>query len=557
MLEKEVSLSENDFEKFIQGVGMLSPFHSDSGRPPMTAKQFQLMFRITYSCALKFAETVILRKKDFDLQNKILTVTTKKRGKIEKQQTTITPNLITTLNEYLKTVDDYLFPSKYTNKPITRQISWEYAKNAGNVMGLKLFKAGKDRSIRGMSLFLLRDLYKYFMLRNNADKNLVDLKLREKSETHYGNYTLEDLKKWESKQFKHFLSKEEIQKYVNWYKDKRYIYHDLSKAIQDIIVKILKTKKIDSHYITSRAKEMSSFKEKIKGGINYSPNEMRDLSGIRIICYVRSDVDKVCSVIEQNFDIVKNLSMDKSNILGESQLGYLSIHYVARLPTSRTVLDEYKNYQGLLFEIQVRTILQHAWAEIEHDRLYKYSGNLPKDIPRRFYLVAGLLESADNEFQRLNDIELEYSKEIKSKTKTGELDIPINSTSLLLYLLEKFGNVPNIEPVFYSNDFMGECIKDLERLGINSLEKLSKIIPPNLSSEFKKHGFKGDFGDIITDSLLIHFGDEYFKNNWKKYWNDMFAEEIKSLKDFGVDGQELNEKYINNTRFGKASRPTH
>lgn len=55
----------------------------------------------------------------------------------------------------------------------------------------------------------------------------------------------------------------------------------------------------------------------------------------------------------------------------QGRLGYQSIHYLVKLPDQKTEWAEYKRFEGLIAEIQVRTILQHAWAEMEHDIQYK------------------------------------------------------------------------------------------------------------------------------------------------------------------------------------------
>ena len=64
--------------------------------------------------------------------------------------------------------------------------------------------------------------------------------------------------------------------------------------------------------------------------------------------------------------------------------------------------EELKSFENMRFEIQVRTILQHAWAEIEHDDLYKNPGQIPSSLRRRFFLVSNVLESADNELNELH-----------------------------------------------------------------------------------------------------------------------------------------------------------
>jgi ppGpp synthetase/RelA/SpoT-type nucleotidyltranferase len=53
------------------------------------------------------------------------------------------------------------------------------------------------------------------------------------------------------------------------------------------------------------------------------------------------------------------------------ELGYQSVHYLVQFSPERCALPEYQRFQGRIAEIQVRTVLQHGWAEIEHDIQYK------------------------------------------------------------------------------------------------------------------------------------------------------------------------------------------
>jgi len=69
-------------------------------------------------------------------------------------------------------------------------------------------------------------------------------------------------------------------------------------------------------------------------------------------------------------------------------------------------LSEYALFDKMKCEIQVRTILQHAWAEIEHDLVYKSPADIPFRVRRRFASLAGLLEIADREFESLRQDEM-------------------------------------------------------------------------------------------------------------------------------------------------------
>lgn len=145
--------------------------------------------------------------------------------------------------------------------------------------------------------------------------------------------------------------------------------------------------------------------------------ERRDLAGARLIFYTNKDVDRfvASSLIQDNFEIEDNST--KIFLPGQEtqRSKYRAIHYTVRLREDRLRLPEYARFAGLRCEIQVQTILEHAWAETSHDILYKnkmgkdFGARAMKDIERRFdriadkYLIpAGYeLQKAQQDFERL------------------------------------------------------------------------------------------------------------------------------------------------------------
>lgn len=149
--------------------------------------------------------------------------------------------------------------------------------------------------------------------------------------------------------------------------------------------------------------------------------------------------------------MLRERSVDKFKDLGESEVGTRSRNYVVRLPDGLLKdKPELRNFRELYFEIQLKTLLDYAWSEIEHDRNYKTATELPKytDIPRRFKIIAGLLELADNEFERLSKETQAYAKPIPSKIMKGDLEIPISAYSLRQFLTIRFKDIPGFSPYF-------------------------------------------------------------------------------------------------------------
>lgn len=327
-----------------------------------------------------------------------------------------------------------------------------------------------------------------------------------------------------------------------WYDDHIKIYKRLTKKVETIVREILEDKKIPIHNVETRIKLKSSFLEKIARK-NYSnlEEDMTDISGIRIIGYVDSDINKISKVIEDNFKIDKENSLDKSKLLGEDKVGYKSIHYIAELKEDRTCLIENKKFHNKKFEIQIRTILQHAWAEIEHDKNYKFSGELPKEIKRRFKMLAGLLEIADNEFERLAFEIDEYAKDIKEKTRNNELNIEINTATLKEFMNKEFRIYSNKNDNTINDN---EIITVIRNFGIKNIYDLSKIIPNDFKESIDKY-YNGNntYYGIITDLLIITDCDKYFEKSWDNNWSLLETESIDFFKHYDIPIDNLMKKY--------------
>lgn len=339
------------------------------------------------------------------------------------------------------------------------------------------------------------------------------------------------------------MDEQEIKEYASWYHQERPFYELLANKVAGIIGDILDSEKVSIYNVKSRAKEINKFEEKIRGPISFNPKDMQDLAGIRIICYLNSDVEKVANLIQSHFSIDKSRSIDKSQVLRVDQVGYKSIHLVAKLSPERVALPEFKKFEGKYFEIQIRTILQHSWAEIEHDRNYKFSGILPPEIQRRFFLIAANLEMADNEFNTLSELIDGYSRDVSKKTKEGKLDIIIDSTSLTQFMIDEFGDLPGLELDFGPHTGSRIVIKELTKLGIKTLKNLKEIIPPSLKENIKKYKESANFLGIIRTVLIVHNADDYFKKAWGKTWQGFNSDSIKLYEEYGVKVSKICEDY--------------
>ena len=196
-----------------------------------------------------------------------------------------------------------------------------------------------------------------------------------------------------------------------WYDQRKPTYTSLLAVVKPLLETLVSNNEVHYMVIQGRVKEYDSFVRKILRKDIDNPEEINDLLGLRVICFILSDTKKVNEVIEKNFSVVVKKD-DKTEAHGSDRFGYRSVHYIISISKDRQKLPEYEYYKDLKFEIQIRTTLEHAWAEIGHDRNYKSVSELPSDLRREFFRLAAELESIDERFQQLVDNTEKYRNSI-------------------------------------------------------------------------------------------------------------------------------------------------
>lgn len=323
-----------------------------------------------------------------------------------------------------------------------------------------------------------------------------------------------------------------------WYDKNARIYKQFSIEVAHIIEKILEVRKMPYQSITNRVKERESYLNKCKKDKYFNPvEEIMDLAGVRIIAYTNSDVKKICDIIEEHFKIDNDNSEDKAKKMDENKVGYLSVHYIAQLSDDRVKLPECSIYKNIKCEIQVRTLLQHAWAEIEHDRNYKFSVELPQDIKRRFHLVAGVLEMMDREFDNLSKEIDDNAKVVKEKTKQGNFDIDIDTESLSQYLLYRFKEYKHIETVQDGVIVNKSVIKELLRFGYTKICDIDQALTEELLTKILKKGEVTYIG-ILRDLMILLDAKKYFEDAYNKGWTGTYRKEVTRWEELGIKNIE-------------------
>ena len=232
------------------------------------------------------------------------------------------------------------------------------------------------------------------------------------------------------------------EKIIEQFEKDKLRYESLKDKCKTLISDLLSKQNIKFHKIESRIKEKESLIKKVESESKMEKyhclDDITDIFGIRIITYFEDDVDKVAELLAKEFKFDPINSVDKRWGNNPNVFGYASLHQVLSISDSRIVFPEYEHLKDLKFEVQIRSILQHAWAEIEHDIGYKNKSSIsiPVHLTRSFSRIAGLLELADLEFKRIRD-ELEvYTEEVKNRILNEKYDLLIDNVTFKEFLLK-------------------------------------------------------------------------------------------------------------------------
>jgi ppGpp synthetase/RelA/SpoT-type nucleotidyltranferase len=271
------------------------------------------------------------------------------------------------------------------------------------------------------------------------------------------------------------------------YDQKKPLYDSLGNKCETLIRELLEVNNIIVHHLSHRTKDKVKLEEKVvRKGFKYRClGDITDISGIRIITYFAEDVDTIADIIQAEFKVDSGNTIDKRD-LEEDKFGYMSMHYVVSISSPRAKLAEYKKLKDLKFEIQIRSILQHGWAEIEHDLGYKGAKGIPSEFKRDFNRIAALLETADNEFNRLRKQLSTYDITVEKDFKSLQEDLKINNSTLRQFIeqskqldsinreIAKIYNV-SLDPGT-ENIEMGELTEKLKFNGFSEINDLSKVL---------------------------------------------------------------------------------
>lgn len=228
---------------------------------------------------------------------------------------------------------------------------------------------------------------------------------------------------------------------IHQFLEQRPDYEQLCVEIAYILKRRLGALGIEVSTVTWRAKTLNSFLEKIERKKYANPfAEITDFAGVRVVYLYNDDLQAIEKAVREEFEVIEKV--DKLNDKGVDRFGYGAIHFIVKLGegSSGARYDDLKN---LVCEIQVRTVLQDAWAIIDHHLVYKNESDVPTPLQRKLNSLAGLFETADDQFNRLRGERAAYLAEVKESQSDPLqfLSNELNKDSFPEYVRWKFPGI--------------------------------------------------------------------------------------------------------------------
>jgi predicted RNase H-like nuclease/ppGpp synthetase/RelA/SpoT-type nucleotidyltranferase len=304
---------------------------------------------------------------------------------------------------------------------------------------------------------------------------------------------------------------DQVQESVRAYAAARAEVEAATRGYVELVTDLLDEAGINYLAVSGRTKSVESFAGKAArtvDGVLAFPDPLRQITdqvGVRVVTYVLADVDAVVDVLDDQLRVLDDRDMGRETAQ-EGRWGYSSRHVLVELDPDRARHPERATMAGRTASVQIRTVLQHAWAEFEHD--IRYKGTVPEehasDLDRRFALAAGLLELADREFLTIRD---RLRESIVDEQPEPDEDPRIDAKDLAAFLAGRFPDAG-----WSRTDHYSWVSALLLELGITSLGELGDVlrqVDPTALNARMDYRYPPGAVRRLDDALLAVFGERY------------------------------------------------
>ncbi|MDF2667082.1 MAG: hypothetical protein K0R81_2932 [Microbacterium sp.] len=264
-----------------------------------------------------------------------------------------------------------------------------------------------------------------------------------------------------------------------YYREQKPHLKRLAKEVKFALATEMAFTSIKLHGVSVRVKEKKSYLEKILRKSYSDPvSEVEDLVGARIVCLYVSDLDDVIARVSNLFDVID--TEDKLNSGPTDAFGYMSMHLICKIPDSLSG-PRYAGLHAIKFEVQIRTILMDAWANVSHHLAYKGDASIPDGLRRDFHALAGLFYVADSHFEMLSarakDADDDAQRATSKEGDHSSSPTPLNRSTLQAYIDRTYADRQSIQPT--DSESVSELVEELAEYGYTSIEEVHEAISPH------------------------------------------------------------------------------
>jgi len=320
-----------------------------------------------------------------------------------------------------------------------------------------------------------------------------------------------------------------IDEFLDHYNREFDFYAEVARTVQSRTEAALSSLGIRA-IVTSRAKRPDRLRQKLAKRNKEKPykdlkdiyRDIIDLAGVRVALYFPSDGGRVGRLIGELFKEIrapKTFPENRRPKLNKRFMGYVATHYLVHLSSDNTQ-DTQRRYANTPVEIQVASVLMHAWSEVEHDLVYKpEKGDLSEDEFAILDEINGLVLSGEIALETLQRaIERRASKD----------DAPFNDQfELASYLTKRATKLDMSTADIGKVDVLIDVLRDLRR---DSPAKLSRYLD-QISPEDRSR----PIADVVLDKVL----SSQSKNTAKRLSG--LVSKTLSRNRFGVPVDEQTE----------------
>jgi putative GTP pyrophosphokinase len=235
-------------------------------------------------------------------------------------------------------------------------------------------------------------------------------------------------------------------------------------------------------------------------------------------------------IIHEEFFVDHTRSVNKRQILKVNEFGYLSTHLIVKVHDKRRSLPEWTDFKDIWCEVQIRTVLEHAWAVASHEVDYKGEIGIPSQLKRTLIQLSGMLENVDQQLSTVIGQARGLRNLYRDQIAQEDLNIEINIDSLTAYLNSSSAVqqwLDFIASLCVTNDSSGATPREIEMaqvLGLHTIADIDVLLrqswpwAKSILQEYLPAGATMNRNGVILYLLVANFADKFTEEEMNLKW---------------------------------------